>query len=144
MGLFDAILQGFGVEDNEQPKQRTVIKPRRKQTTSNNKYETFNLHERDNQENKTINTNQINLANQSKNLAIFAPKTHQDIQKIIISLKATESCIVNLQNISESDSMRALDFFSGAVFALNGKINRIQGDLFLVTPKTVNIKVNKN
>lgn len=141
MGLFNAILTGFGLED-EQIKQRTAIKPRKKPEIKSNKYETFNLHNKTTNEPLTNNNlNKINMAANS-NLAIFAPKTHEDIQKIILGLKKEQACIVNLQNISEEDSVRALDFFSGAVFALGGQINRIQGDLFLVTPQTVNIRVN--
>jgi len=65
-----------------------------------------------------------------------------EVQKIVNSLKLEQSCIVNLEYISELDRMRTLDFFSGAVFALGGDITRIQGDLFLVTPRTVSIKMN--
>ena len=142
MGLFNAILTGFGLED-ETIKQRTVIKPRRKEEVVKNKYDSFNLHNKSTNEPITsANLNKINMTTQASNLAIFAPKTHDDIQKIISSLKREQACIVNLQNISEDDSLRVLDFFSGAIFALNGQINRIQGDLFLVTPQNVNIRVN--
>ena len=140
MGLFMAILTGFGLED-ENVVQRTAIKPRKKPQASPNKYETFNLHNKTTSEPiSNANLNKINMA--TSNLAIFAPKTHEDIQKIILGLKREQACIVNLQNINEEDAVRALDFFSGAVFALGGQINRIQGDLFLVTPQTVNIRVN--
>jgi cell division inhibitor SepF len=139
MGLFNAILSGFGLED-ESVVQRTAIKPRKKPEVKASKYETFNLHNKTSNK-QANNLNKINMAT-SSNLAIFAPKTYEDIQKIILGLKRDQACIVNLQNINEEDSVRALDFFSGAVFALGGQINRIQGDLFLVTPQTVNIRVN--
>ena len=82
MGLFNAILSGFGLED-ENIKQRTVIKPRKKeQVVTKNKYDSFNLHNKAaNEPLSSNNLNKINMATGTSNLAIFAPKSHDDIQK---------------------------------------------------------------
>ena len=138
MGLFQTLFTSLGLEED---RQQSPIKPRRRETFNKieNNYQNFNLHERKEKE-ETINKNTFHP--QNTNLAIFAPSTLEEVQKIIFSLKLQESCIVNLENIKSSDRTRILDFFSGAVFALSGEIARIQGDLFLVTPKSVNIKVN--
>ncbi|PKK96090.1 MAG: hypothetical protein CVV59_00340 [Tenericutes bacterium HGW-Tenericutes-4] len=143
MGFFNAILSGLGLE--EEVKHHTVIKPRKKEylqkeAMRESAYEQFNLHQKVIKEEANINKTTFNP--QANNLAIFAPKTHMEVQKIVNSLKLEQSCIVNLEYISELDRMRTLDFFSGAVFALGGDITRIQGDLFLVTPRTVSIKMN--
>ena len=139
MGLFQTLFTSLGLEED---RQQTAIKPRRKEVFKKveNNYHNFNLHEKKEKE-EVINKNSFNP--QNANLAIFAPSTLEEVQKIIYSLKLQESCIVNLENIKSNDRTRILDFFSGAVFALSGEIARIQGDLFLVTPKSVNIKVNK-
>jgi cell division inhibitor SepF len=143
MGFFNAILTGLGLE--EEINHKTVIKPRRRQERSYEQakeqiYEQFNLHENTGQEDPHIKKTTFHP--QANNLAIFAPKTHLEVQKIVNSLKLEQSCIVNLEFITEAEKLRILDFFSGALFALGGDITRIQGDLFLVTPKTVHIKVN--
>lgn len=140
MGFFNAILSGLGLE--EEIKQHTVIKPRKKEVfkQKENVYEQFNLHQKVVKDDMNINKTTFNP--QANNLAIFAPKTHAEVQKIVNSLKLEQSCIVNLEFLGDNDKLRILDFFSGAVFALGGDITRVQGDLFLVTPKTVSIKLN--
>lgn len=136
VGFFDVILHGCGFE--EEVRQHTAVKPRRKLEEAKNPYDYFNLHQKQKKE-ETLNTT-LNMVN--SNLFIYEPKSQEEVQKIILSLKLEQACIVNLANIARGNNMRVLDFFSGAVFALGGEINRIQGDLFLVTPKNVQIKRN--
>lgn len=141
MGLFDAMLRGFGIEDDL--KQTSPIKPRKAAQTKSaqNKYDTFNLHQKSAAEKQIKeDLNRLNLTNKQSNLVLFAPSTHEEVQQVVDFLKKDQACIINLQQISTEDNMRVLDFFSGALYALNGQITRIQDDLFLATPESVNIK----
>ena len=79
----------------------------------------------------------------SKNVVFFYPKSYDEVQKLIDYLKQGESVMLNLDNISDSDAQRMLDFASGAIYALNGSIQRVSGNIFLLTPEGLNIMVPK-
>lgn len=74
-----------------------------------------------------------------KNFVFFTPKNYEDVKKLIEYLKQTEPAIVNLDNITDDEAQRILDFISGGVCALNGSIQRIKGNIFLVAPDGFNI-----
>lgn len=77
----------------------------------------------------------------TKNVVIFTPKSYEDVQTLIDYLKQGESAIVNLDGIEESEAQRMMDFVSGAVYALNGSVHRITGNIFILTPEGLNIMV---
>jgi cell division inhibitor SepF len=138
MGFMSSVLEGFGVDERRQVN-KTVIRPKRQNQKPKIRYENFNLH--DKKENNHMQMNVNNYASgATSNLVIYAPSSHKDVQDIVESLKKAQGCLVNLDQIDNNDVHRTLDFLSGAVFALNGKINRVQGDLFLITPVNVSIK----
>lgn len=75
----------------------------------------------------------------SKNFVFFNPTNYEEIKKLIEYLKQGEPAIVNFDKISEIEAQRSLDFISGAACALGGKLQRITGNFFLVTPDGYNI-----
>lgn len=79
----------------------------------------------------------------SKNVVFFYPKSYEEVQRLIDYLKQGESVMLNLDNISDADAQRMLDFASGAIYALNGSIQRVSGNIFLLTPEGLNIMVPK-
>lgn len=77
----------------------------------------------------------------SKNVVFFYPKSYEEVQRLIDYLKQGESVMLNLDNISDAEAQRMLDFASGSVYALNGSIQRVSGNIFLLTPEGLNIMV---
>ena len=75
----------------------------------------------------------------SKNVVFYYPKSYSEVQKLIDFLKQGESEMLNLDNVSEDEAQRMLDFASGAVYALNGSVQRVSGNIFLLTPEGLNI-----
>ena len=74
-----------------------------------------------------------------QNFMVYEPKTADDVQTLIDFLKKRESAIINLDNVEEEVSQRVLDFVSGAIYALNGSVHRISGNIFLLSPEGVGI-----
>lgn len=75
----------------------------------------------------------------AKNFVFFSPTNYEEIKKLVEYLKQGEPAIVNFDKISENEAQRSLDFISGAACALGGKLQRITGNFFLVTPDGYNI-----
>lgn len=75
----------------------------------------------------------------SKNFVFFTPKTYDDVKSLVDFLRQGEPAIINLDEISDKDAQRTLDFISGAVCALSASIQRISGNIFLIAPEGFNI-----
>lgn len=77
------------------------------------------------------------------NINIYAPKNQKEIEKIVLNLQKNEASIINLKGIEKTTYIKVLDFLNGATFALNGTINRLTQDLYLISPENLKIKVLK-
>lgn len=80
----------------------------------------------------------------SKNVIFFYPKSYSEVHKLIDYIKQGESVMLNLDKIDDLEAQRMLDFASGAAYALNGSIQRVSGNIFLLTPEGLNIMVPKS
>lgn len=80
----------------------------------------------------------------TKNVEFVYPSTFEESQVVINYLKEGESVVLNLSNMNEYDSQRLLDCTFGAIYALNGMIQRVESNIFLLTPEGFNIKVPQN
>ena len=85
-------------------------------------------------------------AGESANLkmAIYSPKTFEDVQKIIDHLKRKEPVVVELKSSDREILQRIMDFLSGAVYALSGSIANVNKNIYLLTPSGVTITVPIN
>lgn len=75
----------------------------------------------------------------TKNVVIHHPKTYKEVQSLIDYLKQGESAIMILDGVFDNEAQRTLDFVSGAVYALSGSIQKIEGNIYLLTPEGYNI-----
>lgn len=80
----------------------------------------------------------------TKNVEFLYPTRFDDVQFLINYLKEGESVVLNLNNMNEIDSQRLLDCASGAIYALNGNIRRVDSNIFLLTPEGFNIRTPEN
>lgn len=120
MGIFNSLLKGLGFDtdnknqDNAQSYENDIV-------IKNNT-------ERKNEKSVSIN-----------NLLTYEPKSNSDVKKLVDCLKKGDACILNLNNLKQQEQTRILDFLSGAVYAISGKINRLQNSIYVVLPPNVNI-----
>lgn len=74
-------------------------------------------------------------------IIVYYPKTPEDVMVLIEHLKMNDPAVVNLDSVDEATAQRILDFLSGAVCALSGTTHRISGNLFLLSPKGIEITI---
>ncbi|CAM3137592.1 cell division protein SepF [Leuconostoc rapi] len=78
-------------------------------------------------------------SNANSKIALFEPKVYSDSRAIASQILGGEAVIVNFTQIDEAQAKRILDFLGGAIYAVNGEIERIGQSIFLVTPATFEI-----
>lgn len=74
-----------------------------------------------------------------RNVMVYEPNVIEDAQNIIDYIKSREPIILNLEKTEVEVSQRILDFCSGAVYALEGTIHPVSGEVFLIVPEKVKV-----
>ena len=71
---------------------------------------------------------------QQVRMVISQPTTFEQAEEICSYLKNRKSVIVNLEYVNKDVARRIVDFISGAVYGLDGNIQKISNSIFLVAP----------
>jgi len=72
-------------------------------------------------------------------IVLFSPETLEDARPVCEDLKNGVICVINLERLDKAVAQRIADFLGGACDALNGSIQRISHDIFLIAPENVAI-----
>ncbi len=75
------------------------------------------------------------LTQDNKNIAYFSPSLYSDLKGIIDFTRKRLPAIVNLSSLGQSDFDKAIEFFSGAMYAMRGTFEKLDGKLYLVAPE---------
>lgn len=70
---------------------------------------------------------------------VAKPETIDDALDICRGLKENKTCLINLEQVQDIHAQRIVDFLSGSAYALNGAVQKVSGDIFLVCPMNVSI-----
>ena len=76
----------------------------------------------------------------SSKMVITEPQCFDDVKEISEHLKERRSVIVNLETVTKEDQRRIIDFLSGAIYVIDGNIQKISTLIYLITPKSVEIQ----
>lgn len=72
-------------------------------------------------------------------VCIIKPTSFEDSQEICDTLINGRAAVVNLEGFDPMDAQRIMDFISGAVYAINGKLHQISKYIFIFSPDSVDI-----
>lgn len=86
-------------------------------------------------ENKIVS---LHAASQIK-VVIVSPSHFDDAQEICDHLKNKKPVIVNLEDLEKECAQRIIDFLSGALYALDGTIQKVSGAIYLAAPCNVDV-----
>ncbi|HHU43567.1 MAG: cell division protein SepF [Bacillota bacterium] len=79
----------------------------------------------------------------ANDVSINRPKSFSDIRSLLDSLMDNEGFIVDFEGIDTALAQRMLDFLSGAVYAIGGKIEHIKQKMYIILPKNKETKKTK-
>jgi cell division inhibitor SepF len=83
----------------------------------------------------------VPIRNPQKSLevCIMKPTSFEDSQDICDMLLSGRAAVINLEGFDVDIAQRVMDFVSGAVYAMNGKLHQISSYIFIISPDTVDI-----
>lgn len=75
----------------------------------------------------------------SYNIISLQPRSYSEMRKVGEHFREGNPVIINLDDTEESERKRLVDFASGLVFGLQGRIEKISLRVFLLSPANVNV-----
>lgn len=81
----------------------------------------------------------IRNTQKSLEVCIMKPTSFEDSQDICDMLLSGRAAVINLEGFDVDIAQRVMDFVSGAVYAMNGKLHQISSYIFIISPDTVDI-----
>lgn len=131
MGVMNRFMNFLGLQEEEEIVERVVEQEEPQYETAPNQ-----------ELRKNSKTNNVVSIHAQKNVKVILsePRTYDDAQQIADHLRAHRSVVVNLQQVRPDLAKRIIDFLFGTVYAINGNIAKVGGDIFLCTPDTVEVE----
>jgi len=81
----------------------------------------------------------IRNAQKGLEVCIMKPTNFEDSQDICDMLLSGRAAVINLEGFDVEIAQRVMDFVSGAVYAMNGRLHQISSYIFIISPDTVDI-----
>lgn len=92
--------------------------------------------------NKVVSINNARVAqqpNSSSKIELVEPRVYGDGKEIVNHLLNGNAVIVNFDQMNAKVAFRIVEYMKGATYAISGKIERIDAEIFLCTPKNFEI-----
>lgn len=72
-------------------------------------------------------------------VVVLQPTTYNDATEIASHLKEKKPVVVNLEKLDKETARKIVDFLSGAVYALDGSMQKVANGILLIVPYTMGI-----
>ncbi|MBV8222977.1 MAG: cell division protein SepF [Candidatus Eremiobacteraeota bacterium] len=76
-------------------------------------------------------------------VSVFHPRQYDEVTEIADNLRARLLVVVNLVGADRALSQRVIDFLSGVVYTLDGKMQRLSEGIFLFVPSNVQVSAKE-
>lgn len=144
--LFEKVLDFVGWEtnnDEEEMYEEEIVEntyPRNDRNDRNERYDRNDRNDRyasnkKNPQNKVLNMN----SNNNLKVVILSPQNILEARELCDHLKSNKPVIMNVEGVDTPLAQRMVDFLSGAVYCLDGDIQKISTGIFLATPASIEI-----
>ncbi len=72
-----------------------------------------------------------------RGVSIFHPRRYEEVTEIADNLRAARHIVVNLVGADRALTQRVVDFLSGVVYTVDGKMQRLGEGIYLFVPANV-------
>jgi len=88
-----------------------------------------------NPQGKVLNMNNSN----GYKVVVLSPQNILEARELVDHLRTNKPVIMNVEGVDTPVAQRMVDFLSGAVYCLDGDIQKISAGIFLATPASIEI-----
>ncbi|MCD8037115.1 MAG: cell division protein SepF [Clostridiales bacterium] len=81
----------------------------------------------------------FNKSQNTQQVVIMKPECYNDAQGICDNIKAKRPVVVNLEKVEYPVAQRIMDFLSGTCYSLEGSIQRVSTNIFIIAPVNFDI-----
>lgn len=89
---------------------------------------------------RKINNNVVNLhTNTNMKIVVHEPLSYEEAPNIVDDLKSRKVIVINFEQLDQDLKRQIFDFINGGLYALEGKIQKVTKDIFILAPNNVEI-----
>jgi len=81
----------------------------------------------------------LNMNSNKQEVVLFHAKTFDDAAKAADELRKKKAVILNMENVDKSLTRRVVDFLSGSVYALDGRVKKVAQSTYLFCPHNMDV-----
>ena len=81
----------------------------------------------------------LNMSSGKQEVVLFHAKTFDDAAKAADELCKRKAVILNMENVDKALTRRVVDFLSGAVYALDGRVKKVAQSTYLFCPHNMDV-----
>lgn len=78
-------------------------------------------------------------ANVQMEVVVIQPETYDEAQDVCDHIKSQRPVIINLEQMDRAVAQRIMDFVSGACYTLNGNLQRVANNIFIIAPENIDV-----
>ncbi len=82
----------------------------------------------------------MNAMSSNTKMVLFEPRSFSEADEVGKRLKEGRAVVVNLHKLDREFAQRTIDFLTGVVFALDGKIQKIGTNVILCSPENIGVQ----
>ena len=87
----------------------------------------------------SFNGQVLNMSSGKQEVVLFHAKTFDDAAKAADELRRRKAVILNMENVDKSLTRRVVDFLSGSVYALDGRVKKVAQCTYLFCPHNMDV-----
>lgn len=73
---------------------------------------------------------------------VIQPETYDEAQDICDHIRSQRPVIINLESMERAVAQRIMDFVSGSCYTLNGNLQRVTNNIFIIAPENIEVAGN--
>lgn len=87
-----------------------------------------------------VSSNVVNFhASVQMEVVVIQPVSYDEAQVICDHIKSKRPVVLNLDKMEKNIAQRIMDFVSGSCYTLNGDLQRIANNIFIIAPENIDI-----
>lgn len=77
--------------------------------------------------------------NTSFEVCVIKPNDYSNAKDVADNLLANKAVVLNFEGVNLNLAQRIIDFVGGSTYSIDGNLQRVSGNIYLVTPPTIDI-----